>query len=525
MAARARNAAQRGGWIVGAGALAVAFTVGVLVLVPREADRLVQQRLAAIPSAPDSMPVVQRLDSLQQRRAHVQRQQQMDATQRLAQTPMESLHADTVAISGRPGASPRELFELQQRIAQTRQSMLPESFRALGAQPVLRADARVAPLLDSIDRVDREREAHAALGGPGARYAALTSRVTSLGQRLLTIADSIVIASMPGAPPAPGSEDSVRLAQVVRDSLQQDELAAIDRRYTLDTALLTALRTQHVRVASERARLESARAPALPTAGIVLAALIVGLAAGFSLVLLRELRRPSVGDLDEVRRVAGAAVLVHDAAKRSSSRAPLRDGASAARRMRERPGVPALIDRESDTFTVLHLALSGVGDLVQQVDVRSDQPLHAAAVALSTAAVAAGESRAVLVFAGAHDSVLPSVVGATRRAKHADSADVADAALHELTIDRDTHIDVLLSPPPTETARDRLLDRYDLRLALPVEPGESRTESWAPSRDVVLVARRGATALSWLIDGVRRAQAREQRIRAVVLWSGPRPRV
>jgi hypothetical protein len=429
--------------------------------------------------------------------------------------------------------------------------MLPETFRALGANPLLRGNPRVPTLLDSIDRIDREREAHAALGGPGARYAALTARLAMFGQRLLVLADSVVAApratpigvaastpsTMPVTTPTTtpltaaaqrvldstmaASVDSARRAQATRDSLDAALLAAADRRYALDTALLNALRQQHARVASEVARLEASRAPTLPPAGVVLAALIVGLAAGFSLVLLREVRRPTVGDLDEVRRIAGATVLVHGNARRAVQRPSPRHGAAGARPLPARPGVPALIDRESDTFTVLHLALSGVGDLVDQVDVLADRPIHAAAVALSTAAVAASESRAVLVFAGAADSVLPAVVGAAKRANVTDAAELADAALHELLIDRDTHIDVLLAPPPSDTARERLLDRYDLRFALPVAQGDT----WAPSRDVVLVARRGATTLSWLTDGVRRAHSRQQRIRAVVLWSRPRPRV
>lgn len=528
MAARARNAARRGAWIALAGALAVSATISALIFIPRAADRELQQRLDAIPPAPDTLPVVHRLDSLQ--RLKLASATTSDST-RTDSTRPDSTRPDSVRAD-----SSLKIEDLDRRIAQTRQAMLPESFRALALHPLVRGDVRVSVLLDSIDRVDREREAHAALGGPGARYAALTARLTALGQRLLAVAESHARPTTPtiafpntalGAMAqriidsvAAARADSARREQQRRDSLAVEQRIAIDHRFSLDSALLTALRLQHAQVATERARLETRRSAVLPAAGVVLASLIVGLAVGFSLVLLRELRRPTVGDLEEVRALAGTAVLVHGRS-RSAGTSTSRDATrGAARALRERPGVPALIDRDSDTFTVLHLALSGVGDLVEQVDILADQPMHAAAVALSTAAVAASESRAVLVFASGTDSVLPRIVGAAKRASVSDTADLEDAALHELTIDRDTHVDVLLSPPPVNGSRDRLFDRYDLRVALPAANADASTLS----RDVVLVARRGSTELAWLTDGVRRAHARKQRIRAVVLWSRPRPR-
>jgi hypothetical protein len=116
-----------------------------------------------------------------------------------------------------------------------------------------------------------------------------------------------------------------------------------------------------------------------------------------------------------------------------------------------------------------------------------------------------------------NDSVLRTLVGATQHSpKHAGAHDTdeIEPAVHVITLDRDAHIDILLASQLTAGVTQQLAQRYDLRLTLP-NPDDATT--WAG--DVVLCARQGLTSLAWLANATRQARRRQQRVRAVVLWS------
>lgn len=521
IAARARNAARQGGWIAGIGGVAVIATLLALVMVPRELDRQVHLRIASLPVVADSMPVVRRIDSLRVQLPLVD--SVITPAPVVEHTAPDSLSVDLMA-----------------RITRARTSPLPDSYRELADAPMLRDEPRVRALLDSIDLVDREREAHAALGGPGAQYAGLTARMTALGQALVRLAEQRVATRVfssitAGATAPPDDVPAVtpdRALALVRDT--------VHARLARDESLLVSLRERHVELDAERASLEKGLNVALPPFAMLIAALIVGVAFGYSVVLARELRRPTVGDVIEVERLTGAPVLMH---VRSAHASP-----SIERRSRERPGTAPIIDRDSDTFVLLHLALSGVGDVVNDADVLADDPIIGAAVALGISAAATRESRAALVVEWtrqrpllAHllritpkytlDDVRGGVVG-------------AEEAVHVVKLDRDAHIDVLLAgvsaarrprvraevPAIAGARRDtgeyrsesvsavaelqRAEHRYDIRLHL-VDP--TSTE-WPAARDIILCARQGSTPLAWLANAMQRAKANEQRVRAVVVW-------
>ncbi len=526
-AARARNAARRIGWIAFAGTLAVVATMAALILVPRAADERVQQRVAAIAKAPDSLPIVRRIDSLRAVLAALSapsdttRDTTTDTTRDTARDTASDSKRDTASLDAvatrRASASadslaPESRADLQRRITQARNVPLVESFRALASHPLLRRNARVAALRDSIDRFDREREAHAALGGPGARYAMLTNTLLRLGRALTALADSLAMVAPSrgtgGIDTTSALSDSARaiiaLATAHADSLRALARTMAIQRLQLDTALLGAVRIEHARSDRERQQLESARVPALALPAILAAALVIGLSFGFLLVFLNELRVPTVGDIDELRARFEAPVLLHHTPSR----------------------MDALIDRRSDTFAVIHLALSAVGDVVSQVEVCAELDVLAASVAFSTAAVAATESRATLVFnarTGAkRNAILDAVTRAARRSRRdaAHETDAADAP-RELLLDGDTRLDVLLTEPSVTVDRVRLFAPYDLRLGLP----ESDGASWAPASNLVLVARRGRTSMAWLTSNMARARARDQHVRALVVWDAAVPRV
>lgn len=569
------------------GSIGVLVTLLALVLIPRELDRQVQRRIDALPVAPDTAPLVRALDSLRLALRAVQRDTVVEPSgARLtsalalgADGSTDSAGRAAVALgttapgvpaTGAPATPVADsaAMELMARVTRARNAPLADSYRALGDSPLLRGDRRVAALVDSIDLVDREREAHAALGGPGARYAALTAKLTALGQQLVRLAEQRVARhvlqtitapkpSTSGLAPS-GVMDSARADSVLRvDSLGRPLIASVavesaevtaararlidslSQRVTHTDSLLTATRGMIVRLADERAALASRLSATLPPFAMLLAALVIGLAAGYGAVLVREMRRPTVGDLAEVEAITTASVLLHGATSRPS---PTSSPVRVDRRRRERPGISALINRTSDTFVLLHQSLTGVGDIVTRADVISDDAAVSAAVALSVAAVAAHESRAALVVERAVTTPsLSALLGATPRFTLGDvraGRARAEEAVHVVPLDRDAHIDVLLASPERAAAdapdSDASADRastapvdaatwtavrewgeqYDLRLDLV----DARVSSADAPADLIVCVRQGATSLRWLARVIRQAGLRQQRVRAVLVW-------
>lgn len=520
IAARARNAARRGGWIAGIGGVSTVLTLLAFVMVPRELDRQLRRRIDALPAAADSLPIARRLDRLRT----LQRDTLVIIDSALLNAASVLSARDTAFAPPMRGASPADsgVTRLTILIERARSVPLPDSYRALAESPLMREDARVASrvavLVDSIDRVDREREAHAALGGPGARYAALTSRLTALGQGLIRIAEQRLAQADAARLRDPGHSadarpDSGTMASAMArlaDSARRATADSMARLVAREESLLVEARRSATERDARRAALEQRLNVEVPPLAMLAAALVVGMAVGYGAVFVRELRWPTVSDVSEVERLTGAQVLAHS---RSTPVAP----ASRAGR-RERPFVPPIVDRDSDTFVLLHLALSGVGEAVSQVDVLADDPVLAAAVAMSTAAAATRESRAVLVVESA--TRRPLLAHLLRTSPAHTSADVLagrvspDDAVHVVTLDRDTHIDTMVTGPLPAEAMQRLEARYDLRLYL-TDPATGSS----PARDVVLCVRQGATPLAWLSRITQHLRRRQQRVRAVVVWS------
>jgi hypothetical protein len=512
IAARARNAARRIGWIVALGGVAAALTTLALVLVPRAADRQLRVRISALPLAPDSTAPRRAVDSTRALLESVRRETAITSA-------LPTVDSATVAPLGSlpvPAAPTAEVardpstLDLLARIRRARQVPLIDSYRALAAADLLVNDTSARALRDSIDRLERERQAQVALGGADARYAALTTQISVLGHTLVRLAEQ-------RARPSVGGLDTTvtaRVAALLAEAATRARRDSLSRHVVRAESTLQVVRAQHLARDSSRVLLERQLRPSLPTYAIVLAALIVGMVVGYGGVLALEIRRPTIGDAAEVERLTGASVLMHS-----------RDTPSMlAERSRwtERPGVPRIIDRFSDTYVLLHLSLSGVGDVVSDVDVVAADGIIGAAVALGTAAAAAGESRAVLVVEGVGRTpsladLLRTPLGPARDAQAGRTATTSDVQV--VTLDRDARIDVLFAGAGT-LAGSTLMTRYDLRIYL---ASGGRAATTAP-RDVIVCARRGVTTLAWLSHAIAETKSRQQRVRAVVLWNRERPR-
>jgi hypothetical protein len=309
---------------------------------------------------------------------------------------------------------------------------------------------------------------------------------------------------------------------------------ATDSLVRLDTVLAQARRhndSLELGKASLRARMQVS----IPPVAMLLASLVLGLSVGFSVALFRELRRPTVGDAQELEAVTRARVIVHarNEARRFGRRA----------RSGEAP-VPVLSFTD-DAWPLLHLTLSNIGDMAREVQLLADQPLVAGAVGLNLASVAARESRATIVVDAAQrtGSLVPLIPAASLTI--ATGGHPVPVAAHEqwdssraLPLGRDANVDLLLprgvrgigarakSPehtdaaPVARTTAAEHVRHYDFvlfvtdTLAAPAVP---------PNTDLVLCAKLGVTPLSWIARAVRTADEQKQRVRAVVLWADTVP--
>lgn len=567
LAARTRNAARHGLIIAGFGAIVMIATLLAFVLLPRQADRALTAAVAAMPTMRDTLQLLalrERADTNRQR-AELQR---TTARQALAATLgiTDSIADSTVAMAV---ARDTLLRDLLKQIVRARQTPLAESYLTLADAPALLRDERtrlaVKALRDSIERLSRDRETYAALSGPDALYALMTTRLTRMGERLLVVAERVLVsvanpaatpATAPATTPATAAvSDSSARTTPSRDSgvvtppmpimtrvlltdtlLENAVQRAVDSLVQLDTALAVARRFNDSLEAGKSA-LRARMQVSIPPVAMLLASLVLGLSGGFAVALWRELRRPTVGDAQELESLTRSRVIVNarDDARRFG------------RRGRKGETQVPVLSFTNDAWPLLHLTLSHIGDMAREVQVLADQPTVAGAVGLNLASVAARESRATVIVdaalrAGAVVPLLPS--GALIPAADHDQRGANDSwdGSRALPLGRDASVDLLLPRRARQHG-----GRHSSPVAKPGEEGASTTSEQAlashlsqydvvvyvtddaaadvvpTGTDLVLCARLGVTPLAWVSRSMRAADDDGRRVRAVVLWADDVP--
>lgn len=534
--------------MVGSGAVVMIMVLLTLILVPRQADRNLAAALSLLPAPRDTLALqtMRRaaVDSLAVATAQRAAALMADAlaTDSLGLVPADSLTRVTALPSG-----DSLLAAVRQQLLRARQTPLVERFRALAdaalVRPGLRQSGTVRALRDTIEQLHRAREAYAALSGPDARYAALTARLTRLGAQLVQVVEQELpapgdapVVSPAAAPAVIGSPppDAV-LADVARTAVRTAEqhLARIDR-------ALADARTFNQALAARKAAMRSRMEVAIPPVAMLLASLVLGVVAGFSVALWREVRHPTVGDARELEMLTHSRVIVHDRDAGARLGRPPRRGDAL---------VPALSPTD-DAWPLLHLTLSHIGGMARHVQVLADRPLLAGAVGLNLSAVAARESRATALVdaaerAGAIIPLLPASVLESSGTRAAETDDHDWDVSRELSLGRDAVVALVLprrAPSyryrPARSASDATIghggaEDTDARRALDgrLRPFDfvvfvtdtARAPVLPPDRDLVLCARLGVTPLSWLASAVRQADDDGRRIRAVVLWASDVP--
>lgn len=549
LAARTRNAARHGVLIAMVGALVVVVALLLFSLGADHVDRTVAARISALPRERDPRPL--QVELLAARRELARLEGALSAAAMAAQVevalPRPAAGIGDTAVPVAPIVPGRDsaATELQRQLARVRQAPLVESYRALADTRLLRDDARARALIDSIEQLHAEREAYAALSGPDARYASMTARLTQLGQRLTRLAASTVAGTLATASPVDSRAGTDAAAEggpagalppMADSALKRirDEAATVvarTERALLDVVTLnTDLRTRRDALRA-RLRLD------VPPLAMVLASLVLGVVIGFGVVLWRELRRPTVGDEEEIEALTWSRVIVHREAAASVR--------AARTRRRADEQLPPIMRPTDAAWPLLHLTLTGIGDVSRAIEVVADQPALAGAVALNLSAVAARESRAtILVDAAQRRSALLPLLPASALAPASESTAESTVrarwdAPRSLGIGRDTSIDIVLPrrvrSPHTggdlSTRHDaasladdlhRLTAHHDFAV---IVTDHGLDESLPASTDVVLCARPGVTTLAWLSRTMQQYEDHGRRVRAVVLWSADLPLV
>lgn len=525
---RARNALQRPTFI---GAISVAtFVTAIVSMVvaprtQRQPPPVVQSAsrpdtLSPIATAAIARGEIVRADSLL-----------LDARQRISASAAAAPAPDTLAVadSVRRDSIQTRVAAIDRALGRAEQAPLPSSYKAIAELPELRADARVRPLVDSLNEIEREREGFGAVGGVDPIFVALTSRASDIGREIQAVAvtrrDALkselgtqpaaatTVAALPGIDTAAfiARRDSAKLVwQAANDTLAQRRAAA--RALDLE---------------EERAR-ERASAVAPPLA-LLASAFILAAVIGFAAALIGELRTPRVSDPNEIERLLGVRVL----ATVEASMPSIERGRRQADRM-----APAYFDPGAEAYQLAYLGLATEHPALLSASVTGDEPAIAAVIACNLAAVAAEEARNTLILdlepscmvaAALRVRPSPGITDITRNA-----AEWPDATV-SARVGRDKNIDVVpfgLAGAPEPSELQDLLTRDGARLARyydavfsvvsPVQAHAGVLDA-LPSADIVYCARHGATPLRTLraqLDAIREAGAR---VRGVVLWNADRP--
>ncbi len=529
---RARNVARRPMSVAVYGVVIFVAALVALVIAPAAARRESGAPPPA-PTRPDTSSL-RRAAAAAAARAVAAEQQLASARDALARTTDEPAILDTLSAvtRARRDSIAEESGLLARLLRRTEEAPLVASWRALGESRPLRGIPRVRQIVDSLIEVDRSRSDFGAAGGIDPIFVALTARAAELGRELEEIAanrraalrtelDRMQPVHRPRVLARP-SIDTMPLVATA-DSARR-ELAFAQRALARGHAMHRALDQE-----AARAREEVARTGASPLA-MLSAALVLGLALGYAVTLIGEMRRPRIADAHEAAAVAHAPVLTRI---RPQVESPER-----GRRRTDRELSP-LLDLTSGSYEVVRAELAKEGIEGRAVAVVADDAGVAATVATNLAAAWAQLARSALVVDMDFETHGVSAVLRTRR-----SPGVTDLlarriewpeALRTALVGRDRTVDVLpsgrnargtLQGASGELAGElaHLVRRYEVVVVsaphskLGVVPAVSTAV-----REVVLCVRRGRTRLSALQQLVRAVTENGARLRGLVLWEAEDP--
>lgn len=530
LTARARNAVHRPVFI---GAVGIGTFIAVLVslvITPFQARRSASVTSTARAPRPDTMIYANAVA-----RAHV----------RLAAAESALAQSRAAAASGRAAPpSPAPLIgirrdslssaagSLDALLTRIETAPVAASYRALAQSPPLASTPRVRLLLDSLDELEREREAFGLPGGGAAEAATLAARVTEVGQTIQAIGrakrDSLrQLATEFGV----STDQGVGTAQSNADTAGWVSERDSARSLVVETdAALADARRRADEYERDVARTRVAQATVPPVA-LLGAALIIGVVLGFGAAFFGEMRHPRISDEHEVERATGVRVL---ATAQWRPRDPNRD-----RRLADRVA-PPYFDPRSPPYQLAYLHVVRPGATRLSLTVTGADTSIAAVIAMNIAAIAADEARSTIlidtdaqrlpVAAALRCHAEPGIADVVR--SHIDWAEVTTQTM----AGRDRTIDVIpsgFSPSSLDAAAVASLFRQEsARLArhyeaivvvATLEHAAGGVAGALPVPDAIVCARVGHTRLVDLRNALDAVRAGGAKPVGVVLWDSVPP--
>ncbi len=278
------------------------------------------------------------------------------------------------------------LAQLESALDRASKAPLAASYRALGNTRALKPVGGVQSLLDTLDLLERTRQALDPVEAPQREFAQLSQRANAVGKSLQTLGQSrraALVRQIAGIESGVGDGShretlavDTAVARAVRDSAT---LAASNAEQRLRDA-----RQWHAAVrerADSAARDRAARILGASPFAAALSALMVVVVLSFTMVVIAEVRTPTIAHVREVERLTGVPVLT------TAERFHVpHEG-----RARLQPGVGV------DPFRMVYLALTASGTRERTVCVTGDSAPTTAAVAARLAVSAAADERATLL--------------------------------------------------------------------------------------------------------------------------------
>lgn len=528
---RARNAVRRTALLGVAGGLVFVGMLVTLIVIPHRARRAA----AAIMPRPGERPDTARLTAadaaavaqLARTEASLARTRERAARRALPPPP------DTVptAVRLRRDSLQASIAQLTTLLERAEAAPLFASYRALGASPELRSDPRVTALLDSLAEIERQRDAFGATGGVDPLFVALTSRAGALGRALqqigatqrATMREEVERLRPPARPVVILPPIDTLSVASARDSAR--DVVARTR-----TALASAReRNRQLDARQQRAREISAIAASPPA--MLAASLIFGLAAGFAIALIAELRSPRVADAREIERLVSLPVIARVG---PAERVPER-----SRRRSDREVAP-VIDQATDTYRQLYLSLADAATNLPVVAITGEEPSVVATMSVNLAVAAAHQARHALVIDA--DVTVHSVSAALHIAPAPGATESLTGEVEwpevivHAVVGRDRTIDVIpagrrrghdeVAARTLREAVAHLARRYDtVVVSAPWLREVPLEQTVSASPRIVIVARTGRTTAVGLKRLVAAIHEAGGSVRGVVAWEAPDPAI
>jgi Mrp family chromosome partitioning ATPase len=535
LAARARNAVRRPVVIGSIGVGTLIAAVLALVLAPQQIKHTGEPGLSEIGTRPDTVPLAA---ALVQSRTRLSTAQASLAQARVRVATVAAQPVDTVSpmlIRQRDSLS-TVLNELDALLTRVETAPVAGSYRALAESPHLGGNTRVRSLADSLLDVERDRDAFGATGAADPMYVALTTRATEIGRSIQEIAQQrrdalrlqIAKLNMPAQRQTIAETPAVDTAGWVAERDSAQSLVA-----QASTSLSEARDKARDYDRAVQAARERANAAASPYAFLG-AALVFGVALGFGIAFVDEMRRPRISaDEHEVERVTGARVL--------ATIAPRPKNPDRARRSADR-AAPRYFDPGADGYQLAYLHVARTGASRLMLTIASADTGVAAVVAMNVAAIAADEARSTIVIDT--DARTSPVAAALRSHAEPGVADILQRQMDwaeiatQAPVGRDRFVDVIpsgisgavLDPlRVTElfrTESPRLLRHYEaVVLVASMDQAIAGLPGALPIPDTIVCARVGHTRISDVNVAIDRIRAAGGNPLGLVLWDALPPRL